>query len=76
MMDRKRGSEHSIDRLIGKYCKIVSKEPGEDRAHVIFGLVKGIDHDEGFIMIESNQGLGFLNIKTIGAIKPRIKKPS
>ena len=64
---------NSIDRLIGRYCKIVTKEPGEERAHVIFGMVKDIDHDEGFIIIESEQGLGCLNIKTIEAIKPRNK---
>ena len=63
-----------MDKLIGRYCKIVTKEPGEDRAHVIFGIVTDIDHDSGFIVIESNQGLGCLNIKTIEAIKPSNKK--
>jgi len=73
-MDRKKGNGNSIDRLIGKYCKIVTKEPGQDRAHVIFGKVKEIDHNEGFIMVESGEGLGCLNIKTIEAIKPYNKK--
>ena len=63
-----------MDKLIGRYCKIVTKEPGEDRAHVIFGIVTGIDHDSGFIVIESDQGLGCLNIKTIEAIKPSSRK--
>lgn len=63
----------SLDKLIGKYCKIVTKEPGEDRAHVISGMVTDIDYDAGFILIESIQGLGCLNIKTIEAIKPRNK---
>jgi hypothetical protein len=63
-----------MDKLIGRYCKIVTKEPGEDRAHVIFGIVTDIDHDSGFIVIESSQGLGCLNIKTIEAIKPSSKK--
>jgi len=63
-----------IDRLIGKYCKIVTREPGEERAHVIFGLVTNIDHDSGLLVIESNQGVGCLNIKTIEAIKPSNKK--
>ena len=61
----------SIDKLIGKHCKIVTREPGEDRAHVIFGMVTDIDHDAGLIVIESAQGLGCINIKTIEAIKPR-----
>lgn len=64
----------SIDKLIGRYCKIVTREPGEDRAHVVFGMVTEIDHDAGFIVVESNQGLGCLNIKTIEAIKPSSKK--
>ena len=63
-----------IDRLIGKHCKIVTKEPGEERARVFFGRITDIDHNAGFIVIESNQGLGCLNINTIEAIKPRIKK--
>jgi hypothetical protein len=63
--------ENSMDRLIGKYCKIVTKEPGEERLHVVTGIVKEIVHDEGFIVIESNQGVGCLNLKTIVAIKPK-----
>ena len=63
-----------IDKLIGRYCKIVTREPGEDRAHVIFGMVTEIDHDAGFILVESSQGLGCLSIKTIEAIKPSSKK--
>lgn len=54
--------EKCVDRLIGKYCKIITKEPGEDKSHVVTGLVKNIDHDDGFITIESWQGLGVLNI--------------
>ena len=66
--------EKCFGRLIGKYCKIVTKEPGEDKSRVITGLVKSIDHDDGFITIESWQGLGVLNINTIVAIKPSSKK--
>jgi len=63
-----------MDRLIGRYCKIVSREPGEERAHVIFGFVKNIDHDSGLLVIESRQGVGCLNIEIIEAIKPSSKK--
>ena len=62
-----------VDRLIGKYCKIVTKEPGEKKANVVTGIVNEIDHEAGFIMIESSQGTGCLNIKTIVAIKPKEK---
>lgn len=62
-----------IDKCIGKYCKIVTKEPGDEKANVVTGIIKDIDHDEGFVTIESNQGINCLNIKTIVAIKPRTK---
>ena len=60
-----------VDKLIGKYCKIVTKEPGEDRANVVTGIIIEVDHDAGFLTIESTQGVGCLNINTIVAIKPK-----
>ena len=63
-----------IDSLINKYCKIVTTKPGEERAHVVFGMVINIDHNAGFIFIESNPGLMCLNIESIVSIKPRNKK--
>jgi len=63
-----------MDKLIGKYCKIVTKEPGEENAHVLFGTITEIDHESGFVNIETSQGLGCLNINIIKAIKPRSKK--
>jgi len=59
-----------MERLVGKYCKIVTKEPGEERASVVTGKLEGIDYKDGFILIDSTQGLGFLRIDTIIAIKP------
>ena len=73
-MERKM-EEKCIDRLIGRYCKIVTREPGEDRAHVIHGKLITIDYDAELLVVESKEGLGCLNIKTIEAIKPRIEKP-
>lgn len=66
--------EKCIDRLIGRYCKIVTREPGEDRAHVIHGKVITIDYDTKLLVIESKEGVGCLNIRTIEAIKPRVGK--
>ena len=66
--------EKFIDRLIGRYCKIVTREPGEDRVHVIHGKLITIDYDAELLVVESKEGLGCLNIKTIEAIKPRIEK--
>ena len=60
-----------VDKLIGKYCKIITKEPGKERANVVTGIVIEIDHDAGFLTIESTQGIGCLNINTIVSIKSR-----
>ncbi len=64
-----------MEKLVGKYCKIVTKEPGEERASVVTGYVEDVDYKDGFILINSNQGLGCLRINTIVAIKPgRLKE--
>ena len=62
-----------MERLIGKYCKIVTKEPGEERASVVTGVLEDVDYKDGFILVDSDQGLGCLRINTIIAIKPRRK---
>jgi len=59
-----------LERLVGKYCKIVTKEPGEDRASVVIGTLEDVDYQDGFVLINSQQGLGCLRINTIVAIKP------
>jgi len=70
-----------MEKLKGKYCKIVTKEPGENRANVVTGIVEDIDYEDagivedidyedGFILVDSEQGLGALRINTIIAIKP------
>ena len=60
-----------MDRLVGRYCKIVLKEPGKERASVISGILEEIDYDAGFVIVDSDQGLGCLNLKSIVAIKPK-----
>ena len=62
---------NNLDRLIGNYCKIVTKEPGMKKANVVTGVVWDIDYDNGFIVIESYQGMNCLSIKTVVAIKPK-----
>ena len=69
----KKMNDKCVDKLIGKYCKIVTKEPGVKKATVVTGIVNEVDHEAGFIMIESSQGVGCLNIKSIIAIKPKKK---
>jgi flagellin FlaB len=59
-----------MERLVGRYCKIVTKEPGEERANVVTGILEDVDYKDGFILIDSSQGLGCLRIDTVIAIKP------
>ena len=63
-----------MERLVGKYCKIVTKEPGEERASVVTGILEDVDYKDGFILVNSSQGLGCLRINTIVAIKPGMTK--
>lgn len=63
-----------IDRFVGKYCKIVTKEPGEEKASVVTGILEDIDYEDGFILIDSEQGLGAIRINTVVAIKPSSKR--
>jgi len=63
-----------MERLVGKYCKIVTKEPGEERASVVTGILEDVDYKDGFILVDSSQGLGCLRINTIVAIKPGHKR--
>ena len=64
-----------LERLVGKYCKIVTKEPGEERANVVTGILEDVDYKDGFILVDSEQGLGCLSINTVIAIKPGKRRP-
>jgi hypothetical protein len=59
-----------LDKMIDKYCKIITKNPGESQSQIIFGMIIGIDHDANIIIISSRNGVGCLNLKTIEAIRP------
>ena len=63
-----------MEKLIGTYCKIVTKEPGEEKASVVTGIIEEVDYKDGFILVDSEQGLGCLRINTIIAIKPKLLK--
>ena len=44
-----------MERLVGKYCKIVTKEPGEERASVVTGTLEDVDYKDGFVLVDSEQ---------------------
>ena len=48
----------------------MTREPGEKRVSVVTGVLEDIDYEDGFILVDSEQGLGALRINTIVAIKP------
>ena len=48
--------EESMNRLIGKQCKIVTKELGDRTNRMVIGIIKEIEYGERFIIIESNHG--------------------
>jgi flagellin FlaB len=60
-----------LERLKGTYCKIVAKEPGSEKVSIINGTIENIDTSEGLIIIKSRNGLGFLRLEYIIAIKPK-----
>ena len=62
---------HNLDRMIGQYCKIVMKEPGDEKAHVVTGIIQEIDRHARFIIVRSDNGFWCLNIDEIVAIKPK-----
>lgn len=62
---------NNLDKMIGRFCKIVMKEPGDKKAHVITGTIQEIDHQTRLVMVKSCNGFYGLNIDAIVAIKPR-----
>jgi len=59
-----------MKKLEGKYCKIVTKEPGDTHVSVVTGILEEYDYKDGFILINSDEGLGCVSIDTVIAIKP------
>ena len=38
--------EESLNRLLGKQCKIVTKEPCDEKNHIVIGVIKEIEYNE------------------------------
>jgi hypothetical protein len=60
-----------IEKYLGKYCKIITKETSEGKTHAISGIIVNIDQDEDEIVVETFRGVFYLKIETILKIKPR-----
>jgi hypothetical protein len=59
------------DRMIGRYCKIVMKEPGDEKPHTVTGIIKEVNCQDGFLLVKSDSDFWCLNINGIVAIKPK-----
>ncbi len=44
--------EERLSRLLEKQYKIITKEPGDEKNHIIIDVNKEIEYDEKFIIIE------------------------
>jgi hypothetical protein len=53
----------NVDNFIGKHCQVVSKigEIKSEEVYYDFGIIKEVNHQEGFIII--NTPNGFINKK-------------
>jgi flagellin FlaB len=71
---RKEMERTYMEKLIGKYCKFVTKEPGDERVSVVTGILEEVDYKDGLILVDSSQGLGCLSINTLIAIKPASRR--
>ncbi|MEJ2546012.1 MAG: hypothetical protein P8Y99_18270 [Calditrichaceae bacterium] len=38
--------EENLNRLLTKQYKIITKEPGNEKNHIIRGVIKGLEYDE------------------------------
>ena len=61
---------NSLDRLVGKPCKIVVKEPHQRRSYVVFGIIQSIDVPTSSLQILSHQGMQYIKLDDIVAVKP------
>lgn len=64
MMDQK-----YIERLVGKYCKIVIKAPGKKKGMVRIGLLEDINYLDNSITIELREGEDIVYVDEIIAIR-------
>ncbi|PNX48804.1 MAG: hypothetical protein BV457_02980 [Thermoplasmata archaeon M9B1D] len=44
--------EKSLKRLLGKQYKMIKKEPGDEKNHIIIGEIKQREYNKKFIIIE------------------------
>jgi hypothetical protein len=47
------------------------KEPGDEKAHVVTGIIQEIEHQTRLLMVKSYSGCYCLSIDAIVAIKPK-----
>ena len=59
-----------IEKLLGKYCKIITKNPGEKKGKVRIGFLEDINYLDNSIIIELKEGVDTIQVENIIAIRP------
>ena len=58
-----------LKNYVGRVCKISTKELGEKIVTITVGLIEEIDDNDGFLIIDGENGLVCLNINSIISIE-------
>ena len=54
-----------LDELVGKYCRVISKESDTDEAFYHFGTIRYINVEEGAILVDTKNGIKQFKINEI-----------
>jgi hypothetical protein len=58
-----------IEKLLGKYCKIITKKPGEKKGRVRIGFLEDINYLDNSVIIELKEGIDTIQVENIIAIR-------
>ena len=58
-----------IERLIGKYCKIITKTPGQKKGTVRIGMLEDVNYLDNCVTIELKEGTDTIQVDNIIAIR-------
>ena len=53
---------NSLNWLLEKQYKIVTREPGNKKSNIVIGVIKEIEYDEKFIIIETIHRISCFNM--------------
>ena len=62
-----------LDELMGKYCRVISKLSDSEETFYDFGTVKYVNHEFGFVLVDTKSGLKRLRIEDIFDASPIVE---